>query len=212
MNTQTLSAGVAPAAPPAAPTVDIKRLLLGFKREAFWVAVFGLFSNLLTLAPTLYMMQVFDRVMASGSEYTLAALSLITVAFFLVMGFADWARSRLLVRAGARFDLMAQLERVPGGLKMGELSKRMMVTGGNVTGITDQLVAEGLVVREDNPQDRRAHIVKLTPEGRKVFRKMAEAHEKWIVELFGGMGEKDRVQLHALLAQLKTHAAKVVGR
>ena len=55
-----------------------------------------------------------------------------------------------------RFDLMAQLERVPGGLKMGELSKRMMVTGGNVTGITDQLVAEGLVVREDNPADRRA--------------------------------------------------------
>jgi hypothetical protein len=62
-----------------------------------------------------------------------------------------------------RFDLMAQLERSPQGLKMGELSKRMMVTGGNVTGITDQLVAEGLVVREDSPRDRRAYIVKLTP-------------------------------------------------
>ena len=55
-----------------------------------------------------------------------------------------------------RFDLMAQLERHPEGLKMGVLSKRMMVTGGNVTGITDQLVAEGLVMREDNPTDRRA--------------------------------------------------------
>ena len=60
-----------------------------------------------------------------------------------------------------RFDLMAQLERVPGGLKMGELSKRMMVTGGNVTGITDLLEQEGLVERVDDPGDRRAWFVKL---------------------------------------------------
>jgi DNA-binding MarR family transcriptional regulator len=75
-------------------------------------------------------------------------------------------RSKLRAEFGItlpRFDLMAQLERSPQGLKMGELSKRMMVTGGNVTGITDQLVAEGLVVREDSPRDRRAYIVKLTP-------------------------------------------------
>jgi DNA-binding MarR family transcriptional regulator len=111
-----------------------------------------------------------------------------------------------------RFDLMAQLERMPQGLRMGELSKRMMVTGGNVTGITDQLVAEGLVVREDNPKDRRAYIVKLTTEGRKVFRKMAESHEKWIVQLFGGMAEADRQQLYGLLAKLKTHAAQIAQR
>lgn len=111
-----------------------------------------------------------------------------------------------------RFDLMAQLERVPQGLRMGELSKRMMVTGGNVTGITDQLVGEGLVVREDNPKDRRAYIVKLTPEGRRVFRRMAEAHEKWIVELFGGMTANDKTQLYTLLAQLKGHAARIAGR
>jgi len=102
-----------------------------------------------------------------------------------------------------RFDLMAQLERVPDGLKMGELSKRMMVTGGNVTGITDQLVAEGLVVREDNPADRRAYIVKLTPEGRRAFKKMADAHRQWIAELFGGISEEQRSELHALLAALK---------
>ena len=121
-------------------------------------------------------------------------------------------RSRLRSHFGItlpRFDLMSQLERSPEGLKMGELSKRMMVTGGNVTGITDQLVAEGLVVREDNPKDRRAYIVKLTPEGRKTFRRMAESHEKWIVELLGGMGEKERQQFYALLATLKTHAATV---
>ena len=106
-----------------------------------------------------------------------------------------------------RFDLMSQLERNPDGLKMGELSKRMMVTGGNVTGITDQLVAEGLVVREDNPKDRRAYIVKLTKEGRRVFREWADEHEDWIIGLFEGLGEKEREQLYALLAQLKQHVA-----
>ena len=106
-----------------------------------------------------------------------------------------------------RFDLMSQLERNPDGLKMGELSRRMMVTGGNVTGITDQLVAEGLVVREDNPKDRRAYIVKLTKEGRRVFREWADEHEDWIIGLFEGLGEKEREQLYALLAQLKKHVA-----
>lgn len=106
-----------------------------------------------------------------------------------------------------RFDLMSQLERNPDGLKMGELSRRMMVTGGNVTGITDQLVAEGLVVREDNPKDRRAYIVKLTKDGRRVFREWADDHEDWIIRLFEGLGEKERGQLYALLAQLKQHVA-----
>jgi ATP-binding cassette, subfamily C, bacterial exporter for protease/lipase len=92
-----------------APEVtSLKTILLGFKKEIFWVAIFGFFSNLLMLTPTLYMMQVFDRVMLSGSQYTLAALSMLAVVLFLVMGFSDWARSRLLVRAGTRFDLLAQ--------------------------------------------------------------------------------------------------------
>ena len=106
-----------------------------------------------------------------------------------------------------RFDLMAQLERHPAGLRMGELSQRLMVTGGSVTGITDQLVAEGLVVREDNPADRRAYIVKLTPEGRRAFKKMADAHRQWIVELFGGISEEQRGELHELLAALKQQLA-----
>ncbi len=108
-----------------------------------------------------------------------------------------------------RFDLMAQLERSPKGLMMGELSKRMMVTSGNVTGITDQLVAEGLVVREENPQDRRAFIIKLTPQGRETFAKIALEYEKWILEFFVGMKEMDRHQLHSLLATLKAHMATV---
>lgn len=122
-----------------------------------------------------------------------------------------YVRSQLRVKFQTtlpRFDLMSQLERNPDGLKMGELSRRMMVTGGNVTGITDQLVAEGLVVREDNPKDRRAYIVKLTKEGRRVFREWADDHEDWIIRLFEGLGERERGQLYALLAQLKQH---VVG-
>lgn len=108
-----------------------------------------------------------------------------------------------------RFDLMAQLERHPEGLKMGELSKRMMVTGGNVTGITDQLVQEGLVVREDNPRDRRAYIVKLTRKGREVFDEMAKEHEEWVIRFFDGLQDKDKQQLYTLLAQLKQHVAKL---
>jgi DNA-binding MarR family transcriptional regulator len=88
----------------------------------------------------------------------------------------------------------------------------MMVTGGNVTGITDQLVAEKLVIREDSPSDRRAYIVKLTPEGRRSFRKMAEAHETWVVDLFAGMDDKQRSQLYDLLAALKSSASKVAGK
>ena len=107
-----------------------------------------------------------------------------------------------------RFDLMAQLERAPDGLKMGELSKRMMVTGGNVTGITDQLVSEGLVVREDNPEDRRAYIIKLTAEGRRQFNRMAGPHAHWIVELFAGLSDSEKQLLYGLLATLKKHAAK----
>jgi DNA-binding MarR family transcriptional regulator len=102
-----------------------------------------------------------------------------------------------------RFDFLSQLERHPGGLRMGELSRRMMVTGGNVTGIADQLVKEGLVTREAPPDDRRAFVVRLTPAGRKAFLRMAEAHEAWVVRLFAGLSAPERRQLHALLAKLK---------
>jgi ATP-binding cassette subfamily C exporter for protease/lipase len=106
MSTTTSNPKLTPLKPASEP--PLKALLLGFRREVVWVAIFGVFSNLLMLTPTLYMMQVFDRVMMSNSEYTLAALSLLAVALFLVMGFADWARARLLVRVGTRFDLLAQ--------------------------------------------------------------------------------------------------------
>ena len=80
------------------------RTLWSFKRELAWVGVFSCFANLLMITPSLYMLQVFDRVMLSGSGLTLIALTLVAVLFFATMAFAEWIRSRLLVRAGVRFD------------------------------------------------------------------------------------------------------------
>ena len=107
-----------------------------------------------------------------------------------------------------RFDLMSQLDRHPDGLRMGELSKRLMVTGGNITGITDQLAEEGLVSREAPPDDRRAFIVKLTPSGRALFRRMATVHEHWVSTLFSDLSGNDRNELLQLLAKLRASAKK----
>ncbi len=104
-----------------------------------------------------------------------------------------------------RFDLMAQLERAPDGMKMKELSRRMMVTSGNITGITDQLVAEGLVERMDVEGDRRAYLVRLTPQGREQFNTMARQHGQWIVEAFAALGERDIATLYRLLGKVKEH-------
>ena len=102
-----------------------------------------------------------------------------------------------------RFDLMAQLERHPDGLRMGELSKRMMVTCGNVTGITNQLEREELVVRVPDLIDRRGYSVKLTDEGRRAFAGMAAVHEGWIAGLLKGLTAADKARMITLLAQLK---------
>jgi len=110
-----------------------------------------------------------------------------------------------------RFDLMAQLERAPKGLKMGELSKRMMVTGGNVTGITDLLEREGLVERVADPRDRRARLVRLTGAGRRAFAAMAEEHERWIVEAFTELSGREMATIAALLARLKAHVRSLEG-
>ena len=119
-------------------------------------------------------------------------------------------RSNLQTQFGTtlpRFDLMAQLERAPEGLKMSELSQRMMVTGGNVTGVTDGLEKEGLVVREVDPADRRVFRVKLTAEGERQFRRMASEHEQWVIELFVNLSAKQKKQLVDLLGELKRHIA-----
>lgn len=103
----------------------------------------------------------------------------------------------------SRFDLLSQLERAPDGLKMNELSKRLMVTSGNVTGITDQLVNDGLVTRVAVPQDRRAFLIQMTPLGRAKFNEMAQLHEQWIVQAFANLSDSEIGQLYGLLNKVK---------
>ena len=105
----------------------------------------------------------------------------------------------------ARFDYIAQLYRRPDGLKMSELSSHLMVTGGNVTALTDELEREKLVARASSPTDRRAWIVRLTPKGRRSFEAMARRHEQWVLELFGGLNQTQMQQVHALLGELRVH-------
>src|SRR5881392_951152 len=115
-------------------------------------------------------------------------------------------RSRLRERFTTtlpRFDLMAQLERRPDGLKMNELSRLLMVTGGNVTTIVDQLEKEGLVERFDEPADRRAFRIHLTKGGERSFGEMARAHEEWVVDLLAGLSRREHEELLKLLAKLK---------
>ena len=108
-----------------------------------------------------------------------------------------------------RFDLLAQLERSPEGLKMGELSKRLMVTGGNITGLTDQLVREGLVRRQPIAGDRRAFAVQLTRKGKHAFDAMASAHEQWVIRLLAGLSVAERRSLYALLGRAKAAVRSV---
>ena len=110
-----------------------------------------------------------------------------------------------------RFDLLAQLERHPEGLKMNELSRLLMVTGGNVTAIVDQLEKEGLVERLDEPDDRRAFRIRLTKAGEKSFADMARAHEDWVVELLAGLTRREHDELLRLLAKVKEHAVEVIS-
>ncbi len=122
-------------------------------------------------------------------------------------------RSRLRERFSTtlpRFDLMAQLERHPEGLKMNALSRLLMVTGGNITAIVDQLEKEGLVARLDD-EDRRAWLVRLTPAGKRLFAEMAREHEAWVVDLFAGLSRREHDELLKLLAKLKTSAVETLA-
>src|SRR4051812_40874293 len=123
-------------------------------------------------------------------------------------------RSRLSERFATtlpRFDLMAQLERHAEGLKMNELSRLLMVTGGNVTAIVDQLEKEGLVERLPEPADRRAFRIRLTRAGERAFAEMAGAHEQWIVELLAGLSRREQDELLKLLAKVKQHTVGVLS-
>jgi DNA-binding MarR family transcriptional regulator len=102
-------------------------------------------------------------------------------------------RRRLRSEFGAtlpQFDLLAQLYREPEGLRLGEISKRTMVTNGNITGLVERLEADGLLVRETPGDDRRVTVARLTEQGRKTFAEMARVHETWLGEMMADV-DKD---------------------
>lgn len=102
-----------------------------------------------------------------------------------------------------RFDYLAQVHRWPDGLKMGALSQHLMVSGGNVTTLTDDLERDGWVVRVASANDKRAWIVRLTPAGRRKFDVMAREHERWIVELFEPLDPATLKLLHQHLGVVR---------
>lgn len=103
-----------------------------------------------------------------------------------------------------RFDLMAALDRAGSGMTLGEISRRMMVSNGNVTGLATRLEAEGLVERRARPGDRRAQLLRLTSKGRREFARQSAAHEGWIAELLEGLAPEERAALFRLLGRAKT--------
>ena len=119
-------------------------------------------------------------------------------------------RKRLRSRFGitlARFDYLAQLHRHPEGLRMNALSRYLMVTGGSITGLTDELEKEGLVTREAAPDDRRSFLLRLTAEGRQAFERIAAEHEAWVIEMFDDLASSDRKTLYDLLGGLRVSMA-----
>ena len=114
--------------------------------------------------------------------------------------------ARLRERFGvtlARFDLMAHLFAAPDGLTMGELTRRLLVSGGNTTGLVERLRREGLADREVDALDRRIYRVRLTPQGRALFEEMAEEHEAWVNQIFEGLDATELRQATDLVDRLR---------
>jgi DNA-binding MarR family transcriptional regulator len=117
------------------------------------------------------------------------------------------ARAMLIARFDTtlpRFDVMAALDREMDGLTMSALSEHLLVSNGNVTAIVARLVEDGLVVRAQDKADRRVLRVKLTAKGRRDFRLYAAAHEAWIEQLLGDLGDADINPLLSGLGRVKT--------
>lgn len=106
-----------------------------------------------------------------------------------------------------RFDILSALEREPDGMTMGDLSRALLVSNGNVTALVRQLEAQGYVKSRADPEDRRSFRVALTPVGRTHFAEFATAHHRWIKGMFAGMGREEQTKLYALLAALKSSIA-----
>lgn len=120
-------------------------------------------------------------------------------------------RQRLRAEFGftlPRFDLLAQLERAESGMVLGEISRRMMVSPGNLTSLIERLVESGHISRTPLPADRRVQVIALTEHGRAEFTRMAERHGDWVGELLENFGFDERDVLMHSLGELKASIYK----
>jgi len=111
-----------------------------------------------------------------------------------------------------QFDLLSQLYRERDGLRLGELSRRTMSTNGNVTGLVDRLVTDGLIARENLDGDRRVTIVKLTRRGSEMFAGMAKSHENWLRELMGDLDDDTIAQVLEQLGAVKSAIGRRIAQ
>ncbi len=132
---------------------ELGRSILSFKREFVWVGIFSFFANMLMLAPTLYMLQVFDRVMLSQNEFTLISLTLITTFLFAIMAFSEWVRSRLLVRAGVRFDefLNSRVFKSSFDAQLNQVAHNPVQSFTDLTNLRQFLTGNGIFAIFDTP-------------------------------------------------------------
>ena len=145
----------------------------------------------------------FETAIASGDESEVRLwLRLLTCTNLIEAEVRRRLRNEFSITL-ARFDLLAQLERAPEGLTMGQLSRRLMVSNGNVTGLISRLVGEELVVRQAAAHDKRTHIVRLTAKGKRAFGEIVQVHRGWVSGMLGHLDDAETATLMDLLAKLK---------
>jgi ATP-binding cassette subfamily C exporter for protease/lipase len=127
--------------------------LVSFRREFFWVCAFSMIANVLMLSPTLYMLQIYDRVMISGNQLTLIFLTIIIVFFFCLMAFSEWLRSKLLVRIGLRLDrkLNARIFNVMFQDHLRSVKQNPTEAYSNLTFLRQFLTGNGIIAILDSP-------------------------------------------------------------
>lgn len=111
-----------------------------------------------------------------------------------------------------RFDLLAQLDRADKGMLLSEISRRMMVSAGNLTALVERMVESGHIKRTVSPSDRRAQIISMTPAGRTAFRKMARRHAEWISDLFADLSASEKTALLNQLGKLKSSLRRALSQ
>jgi DNA-binding MarR family transcriptional regulator len=146
-----------------------------------------------------------DREMAAANDRKLQLrvwVRLLTCSRMIEAGIRARLRAEFATTL-ARFDVLAQLDAARGELSMGELSARLMVTNGNVTGLIAGMEADGLVARLPHPTDGRSTLIGLTPEGHALFDHMAPAHQGWIEHMVRRLSPSEMGLLFELLGKLK---------